>query len=127
MIINRSMISLLSEKNVTSTFEPGNASSGTRLPEIIVKTDTAGFSRLPQAGMFNLHPIDRYRYINNGHRVSLDINGSNGNPEQAIKEANQILNKAILPPSDDNPDASQIAQAQLIKRLAQTRLLDMAA
>jgi len=129
MIINRSMISLLSENNMTSKSETGNtnSSSSTKLPEIIVKAETARFPQLPQAGMFSLNPIDRYRFINNGHRASLAMNNSIENPEQTIKEANQILNKAILPPADDNPQASQIAQAQLIKRLAQNRLLDMAA
>lgn len=129
MIINKSMISILTEKKAVSSSENTDQVSNIRskLPEILLKNNSSDMSQAPLAGMFNLPPLDRYRFINNGHRPEINISGSTGNPEQAIKEANEILNKAILPPAADNPDASQLAQAQLIKRLAQSRLFDIAA
>ncbi len=129
MIINKSMIGMLTGKSVVSSSENTDQVSSIRskLPEILLKKNSSDSSQAPLAGMFDLPPLDRYRFINNGHRSELNISGSAGNPEQAIKKANEILNRAILPPADDNPDASQLAQAQLIKRLAQNRLFDIAA
>lgn len=80
----------------------------------------------PTEGMYNLEPIERYKYILNQSQANIKISQVQGDPEKSLKQANDILNQAILPPVTDNPDSAEVAMAMLVKRMAGSRL-DLAA
>lgn len=90
------------------------------------KTNDFTMVNRPTEGMYNLEPIERYKYILNQSQASIKISQAQIDPEKSIKQANEVLNKAVLPPISDNPGSSEIAMAQLIKRMATSRL-DLAA
>lgn len=75
--------------------------------------------------MFNLDPLERYRYMfDQGQQVKL--NNVSADPQKTIDQANQVINQAIMPPIGDNPTRSELLRAMQAKRLAETRL-DIAA
>jgi len=79
----------------------------------------------PVEGMFNLDPLERYRYMfEQGQQVKLGT--ISGDPQKTIERANQVINQAILPPADDNPGRTDLLRALLLKRQAESRL-DIAA
>lgn len=79
----------------------------------------------PVEGMFNLNPLERYRYMfDQGQQVKLDNVAVD--PQKTIDQANKVINQAIMPPLGDNPGRSELLRAMQAKRLAETRL-DIAA
>ncbi|EKE22966.1 MAG: hypothetical protein ACD_6C00658G0002 [uncultured bacterium] len=79
----------------------------------------------PVEGMFNLDPLERYRYMfEQGQKVKFA--GSVADPQKTIDQANQVINQAVLPPSSDNPGRTDLIRAMQLKRLAESRL-DIAA
>ncbi len=80
----------------------------------------------PHEGMYNLSPMDRYRFVLNQGFEPNSANLNSPDPETSLKEANKILNQAILLPQDDNPSNQQLTMAMIMKRMAQSKL-DIAA
>ncbi len=126
---------MITSKLGQSVFSGNTATEGIRTKNLNdylekKKTEEAGdgFTMInrPTEGMYNLEPIERYKYILNQSQANLKLSQVQGDPEKSLKQANDILNKAILPPTTDNPDSSEIAMAQLIKRMAGNKL-DLAA
>lgn len=79
----------------------------------------------PVEGMFNLDPLERYRYMfEQGQQVKLS--SISADPQQTIDRANQVINQAIMPPVGDNPDRTILQRAIQLKRQAESRL-DIAA
>ncbi|PKL51282.1 MAG: hypothetical protein CVV42_00085 [Candidatus Riflebacteria bacterium HGW-Riflebacteria-2] len=79
----------------------------------------------PVEGMFNLDPLERYRYMfEQGQQVKLGNVAAD--PQKTIERANQVINQAIMPPAGDNPGRTELLRALQLKRLAEGRL-DIAA
>lgn len=89
------------------------------------KTDAFTLER-PAEGALNLEPIERYRYMQNQGRKYSGLNNSYNDPQKALEKANEIINSAILPPGQDNPDMAELTQALQIRQLMQGKL-DLAA
>ncbi len=88
--------------------------------------DSFTLNSRPAEGMFNLEPVERYRYLLNQAKTRAGISSVSGDPKQVIKEANEIINNAIMPPGKDNPDMAELTRALQIKQMMQGRL-DIAA
>lgn len=79
----------------------------------------------PVEGMFNLNPLERYRYMfDQGQQVKFD--NVVADPQKTIDQANQVINRVLMPPVSDNPGRSEMLRAMQAKRLAEIRL-DIAA
>lgn len=90
------------------------------------KTDSFTLTSRPTEGMFNLEPVERYQYILSQVQKQVKLDVSPGDPQKTIKQANEIINNAIMPPSLDNPDRAYLTRAMQLKRMAESRL-DIAA
>lgn len=88
--------------------------------------DSFTLNSRPAEGMFNLEPVERYRYLLNQAQSMNKLNSTAGDPKETIKQANAIINNAMMPPGKDNPDMAELTQALQIKQLMQGRL-DIAA
>lgn len=79
-------------------------------------------------GMYNLSPIDRYRFMSGQPTSSNSVNLKvvPGNPQKTLSIANQAINEAILPPIFSNPNRKQLPEAIQMKRIAEN-LIDQAA
>jgi hypothetical protein len=85
------------------------------------------FSMLsPSEGMSNLAPVERYQYMLNQARSQLKIDSVSKDPEESLKKANEIINRALTASPGDRPDNSEINMALLIKRMAGSKI-DLAA
>ncbi|HNS10394.1 MAG TPA: hypothetical protein PKN29_11880 [Candidatus Ozemobacteraceae bacterium] len=88
--------------------------------------DSFTLNSRPAEGMFNLEPVERYRYMLNQAKIQANPASATNDPKQAIKEANEIINNAMMPPGKDNPDMAELTRALQIKQMMQGRL-DIAA
>jgi hypothetical protein len=88
--------------------------------------DSFTLNSRPAEGMFNLEPVERYRYMLNQVKAQTNVSSTSGDPKQVIKEANEIINNAMMPPGKDNPDMAELTRALQIKQMMQGRL-DIAA
>ncbi len=88
--------------------------------------DSFTLNSRPAEGMFNLEPVERYRYMLNQAKAQTNVSSTSGDPKQVIKEANEIINNAMMPPGKDNPDMAELTRALQIKQMMQGRL-DIAA
>jgi len=79
----------------------------------------------PVEGMFNLDPLERYRYMfEQGQQVKLGT--ISADPQKTIERANKVINQAVMPPAGDNPGRTDLLRALQLKRQAESRL-DIAA
>ncbi len=80
----------------------------------------------PTEGALNLEPLERYRYMLNQAKSVPTLNTVTSDPQETIKKANEIINNAIMPTGEENPDMAELTRALQVKQLMQGRL-DIAA
>jgi hypothetical protein len=115
--------SSLSESQTNPLLETGKADSK-QSPHLEKKA----YSNLPNAnlssGYFGLSPMAKYQYqSSNLTQASTNkLRQIPGNPEQTIKNADEIIDEAIFSPLTSDPGSSDMLQAIQNKRIAQSQL-----
>ncbi len=71
-----------------------------------------------------LSPINQYEYFDDPDSFiqKLRLRNILGNPEATLKEANDVISKAMLPPVFSNPDRHLLNKALQLKRIAESQL-----
>ena len=115
--------SSLSESQTNPLLETGKSDSK-QSPIIEKKT----YSNVPNAnlssGYFGLSPMAKYQY-QSSNLTQINANKLRqipGNPEQTLKNAEEIIDKAIFSPLNSDPSRSDMLQAIQNKRMAQGQL-----
>lgn len=90
------------------------------------RSDSYSHNLRPTEGALNLEPLERYRYMLNQAKTVPTLNIATNDPKETIKKANEIINNAIMPTGEENPDMAELTRALQVKQLMQGRL-DIAA